>query len=340
MKLGLIPVTVAVLLICTVALLTTTVWVYPASQGKSLHRRTESHDVRRQANPPSLSDGAAGKSHAASTSDDTQFATQTASLEKVRQARRVKPSAATLVNAATTAHMATTALAVQPQTTIYTTTNKPRLPRPLRPNTISFVFLGLWPRHGSPMPSGFRKNLESWRTHNDEAYFHVKLWSLNDILALIHTEGLFSREVVDAFNYASPIQKADLARYCILAVHGGWYFDLDTGVQCSTGGLSGCTNNLRAMLENPAFHLPQKSGALFWERGPLSARERSESARRGCRNGVEEYPLRLSNYALYARDANGLLFFRTVLELASCRVLQERGPRDIDKPDLKSKATT
>ena len=161
MKLGLIPVTVAVLLICTVALLTTTVWVYPASQGKSLHRRTESHDVRRQANPPSLSDGAAGKSHAASTSDDTQFATQTASLEKVRQARRVKPSAATLVNAATTAHMATTAPAVQPQTTIYTTTNKPRLPRSLRPSTINFVFLGLWPRHGSPMPSGFRKNLES-----------------------------------------------------------------------------------------------------------------------------------------------------------------------------------
>ena len=52
MKLGLIPVTVAVLLICTVALLTTTVWVYPASQGKSLHRRTESHDVRRQATSP------------------------------------------------------------------------------------------------------------------------------------------------------------------------------------------------------------------------------------------------------------------------------------------------
>ena len=197
-----------------------------------------------------------------------------------------------------------------------------RLPAPA-PRRINFVYLGLWPRKGSPMPSAFRRNLHSWRKKNEDTH-PVKLWSLEDVLELL-TSGAFSEQIVEAFHFASPIQKADLARYCILAAYGGWYFDLDTGVECSSqSSLHKCTNNLQTIYSHKPFDLKSKSGALFWERGPLSRTEQQFSKRRKCRHNVPEYPLRLSNYALFAQDGKGRRFFRTVLDLAACRVLQER----------------
>jgi hypothetical protein len=304
------PATATVLFICAAALLVARFWMHRNSP-----RRTMDHaEVVRQ-------NGAVVPS---TTLPDNRFThDEASSLETVRRRYHTAVSVQLAREMAATPPPRPRHPPPRPATAA-TTIDAPPSPPPLLPNTINFVFLGLWPHKGSSMPSSFRKNLASWRAHNDMAAFPVKLWSLDDVLALVHTEGLFPRQVVDAFGYASPIQKADLARYCILAAHGGWYFDLDTGVQCSGSGLSSCTNNLRTLLDKRSFGLAQKSGALFWERGPLSMQERDNSARRACRHGSQEYPLRLSNYALYARDAKGLQFFSTVLDLAACRVLRER----------------
>lgn len=51
------------------------------------------------------------------------------------------------------------------------------------------------------------------------------LWNEDEIINLIKTN--FDGKVLDAYNSLnSNALKADLARYCILYVHGGWYFDL------------------------------------------------------------------------------------------------------------------
>jgi hypothetical protein len=208
-----------------------------------------------------------------------------------------------------------------------TVPHQPATDKPVQA-TINFVYLGLWPHRDAPMPSAFQDNLRSWRRQNGD--FAVKLWSFDDVLQLLGTKGLFSDDIGRAFRVASPIQKADMARYCILAMHGGWYFDLDTGVQCATGGsLQRCTNDLHAL--SAELSLAGRSGALFWERGPLNQREQARSALRSCRGNVPEYPLRLANYALYAHDQRGREFFQSVLRLAACRVLRERErPRGCD----------
>ena len=52
-----------------------------------------------------------------------------------------------------------------------------------------------------------------------------KLWLESDILDFLTSN--FDKDVVDSFNTIKPLAfKADLARYCILYVYGGWYFDL------------------------------------------------------------------------------------------------------------------
>ena len=58
----------------------------------------------------------------------------------------------------------------------------------------------------------------------------VKVWDAAKVRRLLETH--HSPEVLAAYVAASPIQKADVARYAILATHGGWYFDLDTGIDC------------------------------------------------------------------------------------------------------------
>ena len=55
------------------------------------------------------------------------------------------------------------------------------------------------------------------------------LWLEADIESLLIDN--FDPEVLEAFNKIKPLAyKADLARYCILYVHGGWYFDLTSEV--------------------------------------------------------------------------------------------------------------
>lgn len=51
------------------------------------------------------------------------------------------------------------------------------------------------------------------------------LWKENDIIKLIYEN--FDKKVIEAYLSIKPkALKADLARYCILYIYGGWYFDL------------------------------------------------------------------------------------------------------------------
>jgi len=51
------------------------------------------------------------------------------------------------------------------------------------------------------------------------------LWNEDMIIDLIKSN--FDSNILDAFTSVKPLAfKADLARYCILYVYGGWYFDL------------------------------------------------------------------------------------------------------------------
>lgn len=55
------------------------------------------------------------------------------------------------------------------------------------------------------------------------------LWLEKDIVNLIRDN--FSPKTLEAFNKIKPLAyKADLARYCILYVYGGWYFDLSIDI--------------------------------------------------------------------------------------------------------------
>ena len=93
---------------------------------------------------------------------------------------------------------------------------------------IHFVYLALWPTPDAPMPTVFKENLDIYRSANGAQ--RVKVWDAEQVRRLIETR--HAPDVLAAYLAASPVQKSDLARYAILATHGGWYFDLDTGVDC------------------------------------------------------------------------------------------------------------
>ena len=188
------------------------------------------------------------------------------------------------------------------------------------------------------MPASFRANLDKFQQQNigttttTTTTTNIQLWSNTDVLHLL--EKFYDVDIQNVYKHdASPIQKADLARYAILGVHGGWYLDLDVGLHCGKGAtkLSACRNDLhslelflqakrRAKAGTGAGDGDGEGGTLFWERGVLSAAEMKQSARHPCRNHVPEYATRLSNYALHASSNEGRLFFRDVLSLAACRV--------------------
>lgn len=103
-------------------------------------------------------------------------------------------------------------------------------------------------------------NIRSARSLYPSAQY--KMWSGNDVRALIYDN--FHPEVLEAFDGIRPYAyKCDLARYCILYVHGGIYFDLgiklldawnipvDFGVASFTEmypGMDSWTNNQSSLL--------------------------------------------------------------------------------------------
>ena len=206
-------------------------------------------------------------------------------------------------------------------------------------DAIHFVYLGLW--GGADLPAKFRANLDKWKAANRGRA--VKLWDASAVDALVarHFPGPAGQE---AYARAPPISKADLARLFILVARGGWYSDLDTGVDCdhqrlqalSGGGwrgggggggggggtdvARGCSNDLdkvqAALGLNPARH----SGVLVWEMGRKTPAEAARAAERwpALRLGIPEYRTRLSNYFLWCRP--GCAVLKRALALALHRL--------------------
>ena len=81
------------------------------------------------------------------------------------------------------------------------------------------------------------KSVQSVDKYFDKSkYLHV-VWDKESILAFI-TEN-FDQEVVDAYNKLKPYAyKADLARYCIAYVLGGWYVDINITIVASPPDVS------------------------------------------------------------------------------------------------------
>jgi hypothetical protein len=174
------------------------------------------------------------------------------------------------------------------------------------------------------MPPKFQTNLNVWKDNNPNS-IAIKLWNAPQL------EQLFQHHyptVYPIYKHASPIQKSDMARYAILAHHGGWYFDLDASIHCGVKDdgskrqrttSNHCLNDLTSLLSS-SFFKPKSSGTLFWERGPLSPTELLQSTHRPCRRKIPEYKHRLANYAMHAATVEGQRFFLNVLHAAACRV--------------------
>lgn len=89
---------------------------------------------------------------------------------------------------------------------------------------------------------------KSWIIKNPE--WTYRLWTDDDLLIFFQNE---RPDLLDLYlSYARPVQKADLARYCILQKFGGVYADVDTVCLASLEPLAG---DLRVVLcEEPARH--------------------------------------------------------------------------------------
>lgn len=89
---------------------------------------------------------------------------------------------------------------------------------------------------------------ESWQRLNPD--WEYRFWSDEDLLDLIGTE---FPELLEIFNgYSRPVQRADLARYCILKLYGGVYADIDTHCLASLEPLAG--DHRIVLCEEPEEH--------------------------------------------------------------------------------------
>ncbi len=109
---------------------------------------------------------------------------------------------------------------------------------------------------------------ESWITKNPG--WQYKFWSDEDLLAFMRGE---RPDLLDLYlSYPRPVQKADLARYCILQKFGGVYADVDTVCLSSLEPLAG---DLRVVLcEEPERHWqPARKRGLdrLWFNGTMAS---------------------------------------------------------------------
>ncbi|MBP2550711.1 hypothetical protein J2858_003651 [Neorhizobium galegae] len=89
---------------------------------------------------------------------------------------------------------------------------------------------------------------ESWITHNPGWEYHF--WTDEDLLAFFKKE---RPDLLDLYlSYGRPVQRADLARYCILQRFGGLYADVDTRCLASLEPLAGDPRVI--LCEEPARH--------------------------------------------------------------------------------------
>lgn len=120
-----------------------------------------------------------------------------------------------------------------------------------------------------------------------------------------------------------------------MLIHGGWYLDLDVGVDCvadhqertqSKEGIAAACTNVVANLEKAAGLQPHRAthpsvpvtAALFWEHRPLTYQEQMETALRPCREGLPEHRIRLANYGFWCTA--GCLALQRILHLSFMRL--------------------
>lgn len=109
---------------------------------------------------------------------------------------------------------------------------------------------------------------ESWKDCNPG--WSYRLWTDDDLLTFFQHE---RPDLLDLFlSYDRPVQKADLARYCILHRYGGIYADIDTRCLASVEPLAG---DPRVILceEPPRHHEPalQRGLKTMWFNGTMAS---------------------------------------------------------------------
>lgn len=98
-----------------------------------------------------------------------------------------------------------------------------------------------------------------------------RLWVMDDVVYLL--KNFFDPPVLEAFNKLKPLAfKADLARYCILYIYGGWYFDLTVSISKMdwVGSLSEETELIffRDIQIEPGNSVFTTANTLFWVKSP------------------------------------------------------------------------
>ena len=173
--------------------------------------------------------------------------------------------------------------ALHPTTSTGTPTRHP----PASNSTLHFVYLGLWGGHKPP--PAFAANFKHFQAQNPER--NVVLWTGAMVNALVDAHLSPGEKVL--YDSAAPIQKADLARYLVVLAKGGWYLDMDVGVDCAAdhslqtrtkaavGGIAAACTNVVATLEKAVgLRYETHSAGLFWEQRPLTYQEQMESVQR------------------------------------------------------------
>jgi hypothetical protein len=152
----------------------------------------------------------------------------------------------------------------------------------------------------------------------------VKLWD-GEMVEVLVQHRLDPQQLL-LYRTAAPIQRADLARYLVILEHGGWYLDLDVGVDCikshqhhtERGQIARVCTNKVAVLEAAVGFDQQPTAIFFYERDPLTLAEQAETARRPCRGGEVEHAVRLANYGFWG--AKGAVGLQRVVQLAFARL--------------------
>ncbi|MBW3096003.1 glycosyltransferase [Pseudohoeflea coraliihabitans] len=108
----------------------------------------------------------------------------------------------------------------------------------------------------------------SWRALNPG--WDYRFWTDDDLLEFFETE---RPDLLNLYlSYQRPVQRADLARYCLLARYGGIYADIDT--RC-VGSLEPLVGETRAVLcaEPPAHDEPARVRGLerLWFNGTMAS---------------------------------------------------------------------
>ena len=189
----------------------------------------------------------------------------------------------------------------------------------LIPKSINYIS-DKYPVHQIFLSDNARESMDLTRLRGKKLYGDsYRLWEFSEVLNLIDVS--FSREIKEAFNNLIPYAyKADLARYCILYQHGGFYLDLgvssfkpfpvlDNDLIAFSDGFDGesswnvanglfYANPKIGILENCINQVAQTSRSGYYGKTPLWPTGPGLFGREIAR-GVDKFRVELGNYELH-----------------------------------------